>query len=95
MSTLSSIRSVGDFQQNAPDALREMAETGIPIALVEGGRAVAMVVDPKEWEEAKNTEAMAKLIGRRRRQVAAGKTVPFADGMAEVDAMIEARRGQP
>ena len=85
MIDLGEIRSLTDFQQNAPDYIRQIRETKSPLVLTVNGRAEVVVQDAGAYQE-----ILARL--ERAETVAAMEEFDRGEGRPAREALEELRK---
>ncbi|MBO9711426.1 type II toxin-antitoxin system Phd/YefM family antitoxin [Sphingomonas sp.] len=78
------IKPISDIKANAAGILDEIAETRNPVIITQNGRAKAVLMDVKSYEETQETLALLQLLALGQQDVAAGRTRPFREVLAEM-----------
>lgn len=87
--------SLDDFRENADDLLREMKSSGQPLVLTKSGKATAVVLTAKSFEEMlqrlDRLETMDS-IAQSLKDVEEGRTQPANEALEEIRQKILKRR---
>lgn len=70
------IKPISDIKANAASVIEEIAETRNPVIITQNGRAKAVLVDVKSYEETQETLALLQLLLLRQQEARTGKTQP-------------------
>jgi prevent-host-death family protein len=79
------IQPLTTFRNNSVKMLQQLKETGRPIILTVNGKAAATILSAAEYQRLQDIAArdsVQEAIRQGRADVAAGRTVPLAEGFA-------------
>jgi prevent-host-death family protein len=80
------IKSVEDLQQHAPRLVREVAEQGRTVAIVQDGETQAVLMDVESYDRLRSAVALLRIIAQGEADVAAGRL------LSQEEAFIRAAR---
>ncbi|MDC8015877.1 type II toxin-antitoxin system Phd/YefM family antitoxin [Tahibacter soli] len=80
----SQIKPISYLKANAADVLTDLADSRQPLIITQNGEAKAVLQDIASFEETQETLALLKILALGRQQVAAGKTTPIGDVIAQL-----------
>lgn len=78
------IRPITDLKANAAGIIEEIAETRNPVVITQNGRAKAVLVDVKSYEESEERLALLQILALGRKEMAEGRTRPLREALAEL-----------
>ena len=81
------IHSLTEFKQHTPEFVQQLKETGDPLILTINGKAELVVLDAAAYQKLYDLAEHARAIEGIRRSledVAAGRTQPFSDAIADI-----------
>ncbi|HEV8581135.1 MAG TPA: type II toxin-antitoxin system Phd/YefM family antitoxin [Thermoanaerobaculia bacterium] len=67
------LKSIEDLERNASDLVREVAEQGRTVAIVQNGEARAVLMDVESYDRMRSAVALLKIISQGEADVAAGR----------------------
>jgi len=67
------VKSVEDLERNASDLVRQVAEQGRTVAIVQDGEARAVLMDVESYDRMRSAVALLKIIAQGEADVAAGR----------------------
>ena len=82
----SQVKPISYLKANAADVLADLADSREPLIITQNGEAKAVLQDIASFEETQETLALLKILALGRQQVAAGKTTPIGDVIAQLRA---------
>ena len=78
------IKPISYVKAHAAELLDRIAEEREPIIITQNGEARAVLVDVRSYEEMMNeTQTLLKILALTEQEIAAGKTIPIGEVMAE------------
>lgn len=83
------IKPISDIKANAAGILDEIAETREPVIITQNGRAKAVLVDVKSYEETQETLAFLKMLAMAREDVDKNGTRPAREVLEELRRKID------
>jgi prevent-host-death family protein len=78
------IKPISDLKANAAGIIEEIAETRNPVVITQNGRAKAVLVDVKTYEEREETLALLQILALGRNEMATGRTRPLREALQEL-----------
>ncbi|MGI8771019.1 MAG: type II toxin-antitoxin system Phd/YefM family antitoxin [Acidobacteriaceae bacterium] len=89
------IRSLSDFRRNTSACVAHVRETRRPLVLTLNGRAALVTLSPEAYQElvkAADYQEAAAGIREGLADVAAGRTKPASDAIADIQKRVKRRR---
>ena len=83
------IKPITDLKANAAGIIEEIAETRKPVIITQNGRAKAVLVDVKTYEEREQTLALLQLLALSRTSIAEKGTRPAREVLEELRAKLD------
>lgn len=83
MKLIDDIRSVTDLKRNTREILAQVRQTGRPVILTVNGKADAVLMDAKTYEQHLSASNLAKLIAPAEDDVRSGRTRPIRTFLRE------------
>jgi prevent-host-death family protein len=83
------IKPISELKANAAGLIEEIAETRNPVIITQNGRAKAVLVDVKTYEEREETLALLQLLALSRQRAAEKGTRPAREVLEELRAKID------
>ena len=80
------VKPISYFKANASEILDDLAETGEPMAITRNGEVKAIIQDIVSYEETQETLALLKILALAEQDIAAGRTRPAREVIAELRA---------
>lgn len=77
------IRSVTELKRHTRDILKQVHRTGRPVVLTVNGKADAVILDVKAYENQIRASKMAVLLEEAETDIASGKTQPMKQFLKE------------
>jgi prevent-host-death family protein len=87
------VKSVEDLERNASDLVREVAEQGRTVAIVQDGEARAVLMDVESYDRMRSAVALLKIIAQGEADVAAGRLISQEEAFARATRAIDHARG--
>ena len=78
------IRSVTDLKRNTKDILAQVHRTGRPVVITVNGKADAILIDAKTYENQLKASNLARLLAPAEADVKAGRTQPMRSFLKEL-----------
>lgn len=88
MSRLPAILPVTDLRQNTNAVLDELASSDRPVIITRRGRAAAVLVSLRRYEDGEHEREILRLLARGEKEIAAGTGFALAEVLAEADALL-------
>ncbi len=88
---------LANFQQNAPELLRHLKETGQPVVLTIDGKAELVVQDSASYQRLVELAGRAERMDHLRASIEdlrAGRVIPAEDMLAEMRQILAERQGR-
>jgi len=82
------IKPISYFKANAAEVLLELADSREPLVITQNGEAKAVLQDVASYEETQATLALLKILALGEADIAAGRTRPFREAIAELKAKL-------
>jgi prevent-host-death family protein len=86
------VRSVQDLQRNAPKLVRDVAEKGRTVAIVQDGETRAVLMAVESYDRWRSALALLKIIAQGEADVAAGRLVSQEEAFAKASRAIDSAR---
>ncbi|HEX4963169.1 MAG TPA: type II toxin-antitoxin system Phd/YefM family antitoxin [Thermoanaerobaculia bacterium] len=83
------VRSVQDLQRDAPALVRDVAERGRTVAIVQDGETQAVLMDIESYDRWRSALALLKIIAQGEADVAAGRLVSQDEAFARASLAID------
>jgi prevent-host-death family protein len=83
MKLIDDIRSVTDLKRNTREILSQVRQTGRPVILTVNGKADAVLMDAKTYEQHLSASNLAKLVAPAEDDVRSGRTRPIRTFLRE------------
>jgi prevent-host-death family protein len=83
MDLTTDIRSVTELKRNTKEILAHVHETGRPVVLTVNGKADAVLMDVRTYEEHLRASNLARLLAPAEADVASGRTRPMRSVLKE------------
>jgi len=83
------VRSVEDLERNASGLVREVAEQGRTVAIVQDGEARAVLMDVESYDRMRSAVALLKIIAQGEADVAAGRLISQEEAFARAARAID------
>jgi len=83
------VKSVEDLERNASGLVREVAEQGRTVAIVQDGEALAVLMDVESYDRMRSAVALLKIIAQGEADVAAGRLVSQEEAFARAARVID------
>ena len=84
-----SIKPISYFKAHAAEIIKELNRNHGTMIITQNGEAKAVIQDIEEYERIQEALALLKMIAQGQKDVEAGKTIPEAKVLSELDAMIQ------
>ena len=88
MAKVPEIIPVSDLRQDAAAVLKRVRNSHEPIIVTQRGRAAAVMVSVKSYEQADRERQILRLLLRGDREIAAGNGYDLDSVLAEADALL-------
>jgi prevent-host-death family protein len=79
---------VSDLRQKTSDVIKEVAN-GEPVFITQRGRAVAVLVSMKTYEQSQHELDLLRLLARGEKDIESGKGYKMEDVLREADHFLE------
>ena len=86
------VKSVQDLERDASGLVREVAEQGRTVAIVQDGEARAVLMDVESYDRMRSAVALLKIIAQGEADVAAGRLVSQEEAFARAARAIDRAR---
>jgi prevent-host-death family protein len=83
-----SIKPITYFKNHMAEAVRNVSENGKTYVITQNGEAKAVVMDAGRYSDLMKALAMLRILSFGEADVRAGRTVPHAQVVAEIEAVI-------
>jgi len=80
---------ISDLRQNASDIIRRVASSQEPVFITQRGRAAAVMVSMKEYEQAQHEIEILRLLARGEKEIEAGAGYELEDVLKEADRILD------
>lgn len=84
------IRPISYLKAHASEIVRDLAQHGASMVITQNGEAKAVIQDIHRYEQTQEALALLKILALGQQELADGKVVPLAEGIARIKA-----RGKP
>jgi len=88
------IKPISYVKAHAAELLDRITQEREPIIITQNGEARAVLVDVHSYEESQETMALLQILAIGGKEIAAGKTYPIEDVIAEIRGNRSARNGK-
>lgn len=88
MSSTPKIIPISDLRQDASGIIKRVAASRSPLFITQRGRAAAVMVSMKEYEETQHELEILRLLVRGEKEVEAGVGFDLESVLAEADALL-------
>lgn len=88
MSNTPKIIPISDLRQDASGIIKRVAASRSPLFITQRGRAAAVMVSMKEYEETQHELEILRLLARGEKEVEAGVGFDLESVLAEADALL-------
>ncbi|WP_375286521.1 type II toxin-antitoxin system Phd/YefM family antitoxin [Sphingomonas sp.] len=85
------IKPISELKANAAGLIEEIAETRNPVIITQNGRAKAVLIDVKTYEEREETLALLQLLLLRQREARKGNTRDAREVLEELRGKVADR----
>ncbi|MCH9826588.1 MAG: type II toxin-antitoxin system Phd/YefM family antitoxin [Gammaproteobacteria bacterium] len=86
MKLATQIRPISYLKAHASEIVRNLAQHGPAMVITQNGEAKAVLQDVHSYEQTQETLALLKVLALGQQELAEGKTVPLAEGIARIKA---------
>ena len=83
------VKSVEDLERHASDLVREVAEQGRTVAIVQDGETRAVLMDVESYDRMRSAVALLKIIAQGEADVAAGRLISQEEAFARAARAID------
>ena len=83
------VKSVQDLERDASGLVREVAEQGRTVAIVQDGEARAVLMDVESYDRMRSAVALLKIIAQGEADVAAGRLLSQEEAFARAARAID------
>ncbi len=84
-----SIKPISYFKAHAAEIIKELNRNHGTMIITQNGEAKAVIQDIEEYERIQEALALLNMIAQGQNDVEAGKTIPAAKVLSELDEMIQ------
>jgi prevent-host-death family protein len=88
MSNTPKIIPISDLRQDASGIIKRAAASRSPLFITQRGRAAAVMVSMKEYEETQHELEILRLLARGEKEIEAGVGFDLESVLAEADALL-------
>ena len=88
MSKIPKIIPISDLRQDASGVIKRVAASREPLFITQRGRATAVMVSMKEYEQTQHELDILRLLARGEREIEAGVGFDLDALLAEADALL-------
>jgi prevent-host-death family protein len=88
MSNTPKIIPISDLRQDASGIIKRVAASRSPLFITQRGRAAAVMVSMKEYEETQHELEILRLLARGEKEIEAGVGFDLETVLAEADALL-------
>ncbi|MCF6148413.1 MAG: type II toxin-antitoxin system Phd/YefM family antitoxin [Candidatus Kuenenia sp.] len=85
------IKPVTFLKAKAADLLKQINETHRPVIITQNGEPMAVLQDPKSYENMRNAIGILKLISQGEEDLRAGKSKSQEEVFKGIDALLKAK----
>ncbi len=89
MSRTPKIIPISDLRQNASDVVKGVSSSGEPVFITQRGRAAAVMVSMRSYEESQREIDILRLLARGEKEIEAGVGYDLKDVLKEADRFLE------
>ncbi len=82
------ILPISDLRQNASSVVKKLSSSREPLFITQRGRAAAVMVSMKEYEQTQHELELLRLLARGEKEIEAGVGYELEAVMAEADEML-------
>jgi prevent-host-death family protein len=79
---------ISDLRQDASGVIRRISTSREPLFITQRGRAAAVMVSMKEYENTQHELEILRLLARGEKEIEAGAGLSLEEVMAEADALL-------
>lgn len=79
---------ISDLRQDASGVIKRISTSREPLFITQRGRAAAVMVSMKEYENTQHELEILRLLARGEKEIEAGAGFSLAEVMAEADALL-------
>lgn len=79
---------ISDLRQDASGVIRRISTSSEPLFITQRGRAAAVMVSMKEYENTQHELEILRLLARGEKEIEAGAGFSLEEVMAEADALL-------
>jgi prevent-host-death family protein len=83
---------ISDLRQNASDVIKGVSSSGEPVFITQRGRAAAVMVSMKAYEESQHELDVLRLLARGEKEIEAGAGYDLEEVLKEADRFLEASK---
>ncbi len=83
---------ISDLRQNASDVIKGVSSSGEPVFITQRGRAAAVMVSMKAYEESQHELDVLRLLARGEKEIEAGVGYDLDEVLKEADRFLEASK---
>jgi prevent-host-death family protein len=88
MSKAPKIIPISDLRQDASGVIKRVAASRDPLFITQRGRATAVMVSMKEYEQTQHELEILRLLARGEKEIEAGVSFDLDSVLAEADALL-------
>ena len=88
---LERIKPISYLKANAAEIMNDLRETQEPMVITQNGEAKAVIQDIWSYEKDQETLALLKILALGKQDIAAGRTRPAREVIAELKAELKAK----
>lgn len=89
MGTFPRIIPISDLRQDAAGIIKEMGDSRDPVVITQRGRATAVLVSARAYQETQRELEILKMLARSKPEIEQGATHDMASVLAEADEILK------
>ncbi len=83
---------ISDLRQNASDVVKGVSSSGEPVFITQRGRAAAVMVSMKTYEESQREVDILRLLARGEKEIETGVGYELEEVLKDADRFFEAQK---
>jgi prevent-host-death family protein len=83
---------ISDLRQNASDVVRGVSSSGEPVFITQRGRAAAVMVSMRVYEESQHELDILRLLARGEKEIEAGIGYELEDVLKDADRFLASKQ---
>ena len=85
------VKSISYLKQHTAEAVKEVAETSSPMVITQNGEAKAVLMDIVEYEQARESFALLKMLAQSKDSHQKGRHKPAKKALADVRSQLKSK----